>query len=103
VGNEDEYYYLGATRNGTGAWYHYNCGTITTYVDGVVKTTPTADTNWHHIVFTGVNLSTWTTAYLNKYISERSGWNVSGCYYDFRIYDNVLTADEVLKIYKGGL
>jgi hypothetical protein len=92
-------YYIMATGNGTGAFYHMNIGTPTAiYADGVATTVPIADTNWHHYVITGINLSSWTKMLITNY----GGWQYNGYMQDIKIYNRVLTIDEVYTLYKMG-
>jgi len=88
-----------ATTSGTGAFYHGNAGSgQKIYKDGVLSTTPGALNEWHHYVITGVNLSSWTKFYINKY---GSGWNFAGSINDVRIYNHCLSPKEVKEISKG--
>lgn len=93
-------YYLLATSHGTGAFYHGNAGSATKliYKDGVIATTPGASNEWHHYCITGINLSTWTKFYVNKYSSS---WNFAGQINDIRIYDHNLSVKEVSEISKA--
>ena len=92
-------YYIMATSAGTGAFYHNNVGSgQKIYKDGILNTTPGALNEWHHYCITGVNLSTWTKFYINKY---SSAWNFAGSINDVRIYDHCLSPKEVHEIAKG--
>ena len=93
------------------------------YIPGTTTriTTPTNNV-WHHFVVTGDGTTNklyvdgvhYGTSKTYKGLTGRTslifnGWdlttsyNFNGKLYDFRIYDNVLTDDEVLQIYKLGL
>ena len=92
-------YYIMATSAGTGAFYHGNAGSgQKIYKDGILNTTPGALNEWHHYCITGVNLSTWTKFYINKY---SSAWNFAGSINDLRIYNHILSPKEVHEISKG--
>ena len=92
-------YYLMATSNGTGAFYHANAGTPTIYRDGVIATTPATDTGvWHHYVVTGVNFSTWTAL---KFSGYDAGWAVEGFIDDIQIYNSVLSQGDILDLYQS--
>ena len=87
------------TLNNT--FYHSGIGSNTkvVYKDGV-QTSGKYDTNgWHHYCITGVDLTSWTYAYINYY----NNWNKNSCIRDFRIYDNKLTKEEVQEIYQKTL
>jgi len=50
-----------ATASGTGNFYHANAGSSwSIYVDGVARSNPIDDTDWHHYVMRNVDLTTWT-------------------------------------------
>ena len=103
TGQSGSYYFL-ATSAGTGNFYNDNVGsgTIKYYCDGVQVTAPTnLKTGWHHIAITGINLSTWTVMYINSYGGQSATtWN-STCYYsDFRLYNTILSADDVKALYQ---
>ncbi|MDD3002550.1 MAG: DUF2341 domain-containing protein, partial [Candidatus Shapirobacteria bacterium] len=89
-------YYVLAT-SGSGAFYHNNIGsaTKTIYIDGKVATTPLTDTNWHHYVITGVNLSTWTNLRLSNY----PNFQYNGLIDEIRIYNRALSPSEVTQLY----
>ena len=92
-------YYIMATSAGTGAFYHGSAGSgQKIYKDGIISTTPGALNEWHHYVITGINLSSWTKFYINKY---SSAWNFGGSVNDLRIYDHCLSPKEVKEISKG--
>jgi len=94
---QDNNYYVMAT-NGTDAFYHANIGsnTKTIYIDGNVGTTQPSDTNWHHYVMTGVNLSTWTALTLSNY----SNYHYNGSIDELRIYNRPLNPSEVSQLYE---
>ena len=100
-------YYLMATSNGTGAFYHSNIGSLTKtiYRDGVVATAPLNDGKWHHYVMTGIDLHTWTKLYLNQYGAPTyiTQWDFKGKVSDLRIYNTILSADAVLSLYRDSL
>jgi len=75
-------------------------GTVSIYIDGINKTSsPTIDTNWHHIVITdttGVNAS----ASLDIGAVDASYFD--GKLDNIRFYNYVRTADEILLDYNAG-
>lgn len=90
-------HYVMATSSGTGAFYHSSAGTSwQIFVDGVIRANPIDDTNWHHYVMRNVDLSTWTELTLNNY----SSWYFRGILDDFRIYNTVLTDDDIKELYQ---
>lgn len=94
-------YYLMATLNGTGAFYHNNAGSPKIYKDGVYSpsATPFTDTDtWHHYVLTKVNLSAWTALRLSGYGGQ---WNCEGLFSDVRLYNMELSDSEILALYKN--
>jgi len=99
-GGQTTSYYILATQNNTSNFYHYNIGSNvkSIYIDGVLGTKPGSLNEWHHYCITGVNLSTWTKFYINKY---SSAFCFAGCLNDVRIYDHCLSLKEVSDIAKG--
>jgi hypothetical protein len=97
MGHSTEYYIM-ATSSGTGAFHHGNTGGAKSiYVDGAVSTTPSTDlTSWHHYVITDVDLSAWTAFIIGGYPGE---WQLKGLLDDVRIYNTVLSADDVKELY----
>ena len=92
LGGQSTAYFLMAISSG--AFYHGNAGlSILTYQDGVASTTDTRNGVWHQYVATGVNLSGWTSLYLNNYFT--GGWGYKGLLQDFRIYNRVLNPAEI--------
>ena len=99
-------YYLLAYRDASfqnGNFYSSaNVGTsYKIYIDGVEGTAPIHDGNWHHYCASGINLSSWTQFYINRYQTTTDGYNFTGQVNDFRIYDHALSAKEVKDISKG--
>lgn len=96
-------YYILATSNNSGAFYHSQIGSSwSIYADGVSSSVPKNAGTWHHYCITGVNLSTWTTFLLNKYgENDQYGWNFTGKVNDFRIYDSKIGTKEIYEISKG--
>lgn len=91
-------HYIMATSGGTGAFYHSIVGTPTAiYRDSVVGTTPIADTNWHHYVITGLDLSAWTSMKISGYGDP---WWLEGLVDQLRIYNRILTQEEVFILYE---
>lgn len=91
-------HYIMATGGGTGAFYHSIVGTPTAiYRDSVVGTTPIADTNWHHYVITGLDLSAWTSMKVSGYGDP---WWLEGLVDELRIYNRILTQEEVSILYE---
>ena len=96
---QDGYYYIMACSS-TGSWYNGTVsGTLAYYKDGVAATNPRETGEWHHFVITGINLSSWTAMYLNKYGSDNSCWNSTAQFSDIRIYNTVLSADDIKELY----
>lgn len=90
-------YYIMATASGTGNFYHANAGSSwSIYVDGVARSNPIDDTDWHHYVMRNVDLTTWTQLILNNYSTD---WNYHGYIDDLRIYNTVLSEDDIEEIY----
>lgn len=105
LSGQSEYYYLLAWRSATfqnGNFYCGNVGnTYKVYVDGVESYQPIRDGNWHHYCAVGINFSTWTSLYLNRYLTTSNAYNFTGLLNDFRIYDYALSAADVLRIYQN--
>lgn len=93
-------YFILATQSNTSNFYHNNIGSNakSIYIDGVLGTKPGSLNEWHHYCITGVDLSTWTKFYINKY---SSAFCFAGCLNDVRIYDHCLSPKEVSEIAKG--
>ncbi|MEI7917909.1 MAG: prepilin-type N-terminal cleavage/methylation domain-containing protein [Candidatus Saccharibacteria bacterium] len=92
LGGQNTSYFLMAISSG--AFYHGNAGSsVLTYQDGVTSTTDNRNSVWHQYVATGVNLSSWTSLYLNNYFT--GGWGYKGLLQDFRIYNRVLNPTEI--------
>jgi len=74
-------------------------GTI--YVDGVASTTIPADTNWHHIVITGMTIK------INYDLTIGARYNyqeeLDGEMSQVGMWNSTLTADEVSSLYNHGL
>ena len=99
TGQDGNYYIMACSS--TGSWYNSSTvsGTLTYYKDGIVATNPRETGEWHHFVITGINLSSWTAMYLNKYGSDNSCWNSTAQFSDIRIYNTVLSADDIKELY----
>jgi len=93
-------YYTMAT-NGTGDFYGINSNTslTTTYFDGIQRNAPIADTNWHHYVITGVDLSLWTSIKIGGYNEQ---YAINGVVNDVRIYNRILAPEEIATLYDIG-
>ena len=103
-----KYIAAGSTTN---RLYDQQIGTsgIIMYKDGVEVSTTQGSTvyhpnvfhtlnEWHHFVMTGVNLSEWTQFRINSYSSS---WPLNAYVSDLRIYATVLSASDVLELYKS--
>ena len=106
LSGQGQQYYLLAYRDASyqnGNFYSSaNVGTsYKIYIDGVEGTAPIHDGNWHHYCASGINLSSWTQFYINRYQTTSNAYNFAGQVNDFRIYDHVLSAKEVKDISKG--
>lgn len=89
-------YYFGAT-NSTSVW-HNGATHSQFYIDGVARSSGgIADTNWHFYVFTGVNLSSWSTFALHCHGDD--SWLYRGQIGDFRIYNTNLTQADIDELY----
>ena len=102
-GGQDSNYFIAASSNWTGAFYHnkVGSGTIKCYIDGVEDNTPNgADSKWHHYTITGLNLSEWTALRINDYGNSNNVWNAADIYYsDVKFYNTVLSANDISKEY----
>jgi hypothetical protein len=100
VGQSGDYWVL-ATSSGSGNFYHNNVGsaTKTIYRDGVVVSAPSDNGNWHHYTITGINLSSWTKFMVNQH---GSSWDSNMYISDLRLYNTVLSADDVKELYNLG-
>ena len=96
---QDGSHYVMAWNNG-GNFYHQNAGTPTAiYRDGVSVSAPSDNGNWHHYVITGINISSWTIFRVNQY---GNGWDSNMYISDLRLYNTVLSADDVKELYNLG-
>lgn len=104
TGPSTSHYVVASHSDGTSDFYHSGNvgGTKKTYVDGVQAVKLGSAGAWHHYVITDVNLSAWTgtTLYFNNY---SSGFNFAGRVCDIRIYDNVLTDEDVKELYRNNI
>lgn len=104
TGPSTSHYVIASQTDGTSDFYHSGNvgGTKKTYVDGVQAVKLGSAGAWHHYVITDVNLSAWTgtTLYFNNY---SSGFNFAGRVCDIRIYDNVLTDEDVKELYRNNV
>ena len=93
-------YYMMATSNGVGEFYHGNIGSsINIYKDGISSGSspvPFTDQLWHHYVITNVNLSTWTLIRYSGYY----GFEADGYLDDVRIYNSILSSSDILELYQ---
>lgn len=91
--------YFGA-MNATSIW-HDNSSCSGFYIDGIATTNASTarNTDWHFYVFTGVNLSNWSTFYMHSHPDEQ--WLYRGYIGDFRIYNTILTQEDILTLYKA--
>lgn len=99
---QDGNYFIMATSGGTGNFYNGGItasGTIVYYEDSKVVSAPTNDGKWHHYAITGVNMSTWTVFKINNYID--STWNSDVNYADVRVYNTILSAEDILELYNS--
>lgn len=96
-------YYVMATSKGTGNFYNDNVaavGTIKYYEDSKAVSAPKNDGKWHHYVITGINMSGWTAFKINEYSPE---WNSDVNYSDVRIYNTVLSAEDIAELYHSAV
>lgn len=97
---QDGSYYIMATSYGSGGFYHSNIGSpVAIYRDGVIVSAPSDNGNWHHYCITGVNMSSWSAFKVDEY---GGGWNSNMCISDLRLYNTVLSADDVKDLYNLG-
>lgn len=98
VGQDGSHYVM--AWNNSGNFYHRNAGSPSAiYRDGVVVSAPSDNGNWHHYCITGVNISSWTNFKVNQY---GSSWDSNMYISDIRIYNTVLSADDVKDLYNLG-
>jgi len=96
---QDGNYYIMATYNGTDPFYHNYIGSSwQIYKDGVYtpNAAPFTDQLWHHYVIKNVDLSTWTKFALGTYGGI---WYNEGYFDDIRLYNTVLSDDDILELY----
>lgn len=88
--------YIMATANTT-AFYHNLVGSsVKVYIDTKIETMPIGDkVYWHHYVATGIDFTTWTQLYISSYPSYYLDAKIQ----DVRIYNKVLTQDEINLLY----
>lgn len=99
---QDGNYFIMATSGGTGNFYNGGItafGTVVYYEDSKIVSAPTNDGKWHHYAITGVNMSTWTVFKINKY--SDSLWNSDVNYADVRVYNTILSAEDILELYNS--
>jgi hypothetical protein len=94
-GQDNSKYLMAVT---TGSFYHSNAADPVIYRDGEVATTLLRDGNWHHYAAVGINFSTWATATIGGYPS----YQIHGSLEDVRLWDRVLTQEEVRALAKKG-
>lgn len=94
-----EYGWLAATSAGSAPTNNNNCSWTKWYYDGVEQNeSNTKDTNWHFYCATGVDLSNWTTFQIHSHGDK--DWLYRGVIADYRVYNTVLSADDVAELYK---
>lgn len=105
TGPSTSHYIFAANNTGTSDIYHSGNvgGTKKLYVDGSSSTKKLGAAGaWHHYVVTDINLSAWTGTTL-KFNNYSTGYNFTGRVCEIRIYDNVLTDEDVKRLYQKEL
>ena len=74
-------------------------GSKLVYMDGNLVTQMSTDGNWHHYCIIDINFSGWSAFYINHYNLNTYNWD--GQFYDFRIYDHILSQKEISELSKG--
>ena len=89
--------FFGATQNGI-PFCSDNCSYQTFYLDGVANANSNVqDTNWHFYVFTGVNLSAWSS--FSMHAHGDASWLYRGEIADFKIYNTSLSDSDIKNLY----
>lgn len=91
--------YLMASAAGNGPFYNSQAGAPMYYVDGVPGDRFVNDGQWHHYTAVGVDLSTWSDIYINKYHAD---WELKGSLADLRFYNTLLSQNDIQNIIKIG-
>lgn len=79
-------------------------GTIKYYIDGKPATKPIIDSDWHHYICTGLDISSWTSLMIKgympqKYSSSDNPYNCSATMYGYKIGTRHITDAEASALY----
>ena len=90
--------WLAATSANAAPTNNSNCSWSTWYYDGIAQNQSNSkDTEWHFYCATGVNISNWTTFQIHSH--GDASWLYRGVIADYRVYNTILSADDVKELY----
>jgi hypothetical protein len=93
--------WLGATSRGSAPTNNSNCHWHNWYYDGILQNESNEqDTEWHFYCATDVDISNWTTLQIHSHGDDN--WKYRGKIADFRIYNSVLSPEDVKDLYNCG-